>query len=122
MRFSKNAYFLFKEGMVTGKVTIWGEGNRMNQYTFVDNIAQGVADALNVKNEIINLIGPQRTSMKELAEIFHKNFDYEPVFLTNKKEGASFPTMKCDKAKNLLGWKTTDLIDGLKQTFKEFSS
>ncbi len=115
-------YFLFKEGMVTGKVTIWGEGNRMNQYTFVDNIAQGVADALNVKNEIINLIGPERTSMKELAEIFHKNFDYEPVFLTDKKEGPSFPTMKCDKAKNLLGWKTTNLIDGLKQTFKKLSS
>ena len=113
-------YFLFKEGLETGKITIWGKGDRMNQYTFVEDIAAGVARSVELENEVINLIGPERTSMKQLAEIFQKEFNFEPIFLTDKKEGPSFPSMSSDKAKKLIDWKTTSVADGLRKTYQQF--
>ena len=92
---------------------IWGKGVRMNQYTYLQDIAAGAASALDLKNEIVNLISPEEISTGELADLFHRRYGFETRLLIDKPEGADFPYMSARKAIRLLEWKPTPLVDAL---------
>jgi len=113
-------YFLLKEGIKSKNITIWGKGDRMNQYTYVDDIARGVVSALKYSNKMFNLISPERTSMRQLAKLMEKKFGFKATFDVKKRAGSSFPKMKSNKAINKLKWKTTTLSKGLEKTFEGF--
>jgi len=94
-------------------VEIWGSGNRANQYTHVDDIVAGILMACEHSGEVWNLISPERTSTRELAETMSNMFGFEFVFNTEKPEGPSMPTMLPIVARRR-GWSARPLVEGLK--------
>lgn|GEM_PF-1861858 len=109
-------------GLKGEPIEVWGQGKRRNQYTFVDDIAEGCLLAMDRTNETYNLISPEETSTGELAELLKKKYGFEVVYNTIQKEGPSMPYMSSRKAILELGWKTTPLeksIDQIMSGIKE---
>lgn len=100
-------------------VDIWGSGARRNQYTFVDDIAQGCVLALGAPGETFNLISPETTTIRELVDLLKRKLSFQVTFDTSKKEGASMPYMSSEKAQKLLKWKPIPIEEGIKRTLKE---
>jgi UDP-glucose 4-epimerase len=94
---------------------VWGKGSRINQYTYIEDIAAGAALALEAKNEIVNLISPEETSTGELAQLIRDRFGFECTFRTDKPEGASVPYMSSRKAIRQLGWEPRPLAKALEE-------
>jgi UDP-glucose 4-epimerase len=88
---------------------VWGAGLRMNQYTFVDDIARGAVAALATDNEIVNLIAQEETSTGEIALLLREKFGFEVRFRRDRPEGKSMPYMSSRKAVRHLGWEPTPL-------------
>lgn len=97
---------------------IWGEGKRRNQYTFVEDISEGSILGIDKVNEIYNLISPEETSTGKLGQLLRKKYNFEIVFLTERKEGPSMAYMHSRKAMKELGWKPTTLNDGVEKTIE----
>jgi len=102
-----------KDGLDGRVLEVWGHGRRSNQYTYVSDIARGCASALDVDNEIFNLVSSEETSTGELASLMCRRFGFDMRSLTEKPEGADFPYMSCRKATRRLGWDTTPLEQAL---------
>lgn len=94
---------------------VWGAGERMNQYTYVEDIAAGSVAALEQSNEILNLISPDETSTGDLARLMEERFGFDATFRTDKPEGASVAYMSSRKAVRLLGWSPTPLAEAVEQ-------
>lgn len=97
-------------------IEIWGRGQRGNQYTFVDDIADGVVAALGARNETYNLIAPEITTTAELAELIVGEGSVGIVFDTQRAEGPSFAYMSSRKAVGELAWSCTPLSEGLRRS------
>jgi nucleoside-diphosphate-sugar epimerase len=100
-------------------IEVWGQGKRRNQYTYVDDLAEGSVLAIDRVNEVYNLISPEETSIRELAELLQKKYGFEVVFNTQRVEGASMPYMSSRKAIKELGWKPISLEEGIERMVKE---
>jgi UDP-glucose 4-epimerase len=92
---------------------VWGQGLRSNQYTSVEDIARGAVAALNVDDEIVNLVSPEETSTGELARLMCRRYGFEMRLLPDRPEGADLPYMSSRKAERLLGWSATPLEEAL---------
>jgi UDP-glucose 4-epimerase len=92
-----------------GKLEVWGPGTRMNQYTYVEDIAEGCVLALQAEDKIFNLISPEETTTGELAHLLGARFGIKPEFRVDKPEGDSVPYMSSRTAMRALGWKPTPL-------------
>ena len=55
-------------------IDIWGPGERKSQYTYVNDIADGMKKALEKRNETYNLISPIQTSTKDLIELIKNTY------------------------------------------------
>jgi UDP-glucose 4-epimerase len=110
----------FLESGIQGKPTVvWGRGHRWNQYTYVGDIADGCVLSLQEKNEIFNLISPEQTSIRELADLVKETLNLEVAFDLNKKEGSSMPYMSSEKARVKLKWKPLAVKEGIQRTTAE---
>jgi len=115
-----NVIITFLEAAKKGEpIEIWGYGKRKNQYTYVDDIAEGCIRAMNKSNETFNLIHPEQTSTGDLARLIQKKYDFKTFFNTIQKEGADMPYMSPRKAVEELGWKPTPLEEAIDKTVKE---
>ena len=92
---------------------VWGQGKRRNQYTYVDDLAEGSALAIDKVDEIYNLISPEETTIRELAELLKAKYGFEVIYHTERPEGASMPCMSSRKAVKDLGWKPITLEEGI---------
>lgn len=99
-------------------IEIWGEGRRRNQYTFVDDIAEGCALGIDRENEIYNLISPDETSTGELAQLLRRKYEFDIVYITERKEGPSMAYMSSRKAMNELKWNPTKLEEDIEKTIE----
>jgi UDP-glucose 4-epimerase len=93
-------------------IEVWGEGKRVNQYTYVEDLAQGSVLALDLSNETLNLISEEETSIGQLARMMHKDYGFNIVFNHVQKEGPSMPYMSSHKAFRQLDWRPISLADG----------
>lgn len=96
-------------------IEVWGPGNRRNQYTFVDDIAKGATLALGQKNQVYNLVSPEETTIRELAELVKSKYGFSVNYRLDKKEGASMPYMSARKAIKELGWNTISIEQGIEK-------
>lgn len=98
---------------------VWGHGKRRNQYTYVDDLAEGSVLAIDKVDEVYNLISPEETSIRELAELLKTKYGFEVVYHTERAEGASMPYMSSRKAIKELGWKPISLEEGIERMVQE---
>jgi UDP-glucose 4-epimerase len=96
-------------------IEVWGSGHRRNQYTYVDDVAEGIVAGLRTP-EIFNLISPEIVSIRELAGLLSEDYGFRATFDESRPEGPSFPYISEEKAERVLGWQSTCLRDGVKRT------
>ncbi len=105
-------------------VSIWGTGNAVREFIYVDDVADASIFLMKHYNstEIINIGTGQETSVKNLAHIIKEEVGYtgNVEFDTSKPDGMPKKIFNISKLKNL-GWiAATPLNKGIRQTYEWF--
>ena len=105
-------------------VTLWGSGTPMREFLFVDDMAEAVVYALENKlpEYLYNVGSGKDITIKELAETIQKVTGHEGniVWDAEKPDGTPRKLMDVSKMKNV-GWSyTTELQQGIEQTYAWF--
>ncbi len=117
----------FTKAILKGEpITMYGDGNTSRDYTFVDDIVQGIITAINYDNtgfEIINLGNNYSVSLKELIraieDVTGRKANIEQ--LPEQPGDVSRTFADIGKAKRLLAYNPqTKLNDGLKKFYDWF--
>ncbi len=111
-------YDFIKDGLRGLPLVVWGKGSRKNQYTYVNDIASALTSSLGRSNEVFNIISPEQTSLRDLAEILSKQYGFKVQYDVSKPEGPSLPYISPSKAIQQLAWKPLTLGQGVRQTIE----
>jgi UDP-glucuronate 4-epimerase len=107
-------------------ITMYGDGSTSRDYTYVDDIVQGILAAINYDRspfEIINLGNCDAVSLKELIESIEDITGKKAMIDQQPEQAGDVPQTFADitKAKQLLNYQpTTRLKDGLKNFYDWF--
>ncbi len=116
-----------------GKVKIWGTGNAMREFLFVDDLASASVHVMNLEKAIfynnidpmcshINVGTGEDLTIKDLALKIKEVIGYqgELIFDTTKPDGTPRKLLNIQKLSNL-GWGyKTSLKEGLKITYEDY--
>ncbi len=106
---------------------IFGDGNQLRNFTFVDDVVEAnmLAFESKTENAFINIASGVMTSVKELAEIMIRlsGLSLEPIFEKTREGDITKSQADITLAKNLINWapKTT-LEKGLKKIFPKLEN
>jgi UDP-glucuronate 4-epimerase len=106
-------------------IPFFGDGNTQRDYTFIDDIVQGIIGALNYEKtnyEIINLGNSHAVSLAELVNTLETVLEKKAIINKLPEQPGDVPITFSDisKAKNLINYlPTTSLKDGVIK-FKEW--
>lgn len=108
------------------KVVVWGTGNVLREFLYVDDLADACVFLLNnyFGNETVNIGTGKELTIKELAYKVKDIIGYkgEIVFDNSKPDGTPRKLLDVSKLENL-GWKySTELEDGIKLAYQDFLS
>lgn len=116
----------FHEAKLAGdaQVMAWGTGSPLREFLHVDDLADACAFLLQLENppDLINIGTGQEISIRELTEKVAAIVGYtgEITWDTSKPDGTPRKLMDVSRLAEL-GWKaSTQLDDGLKQTYASF--
>lgn len=107
-------------------ITMYGDGSTSRDYTYVDDIVQGVLSAINYDQslfEIINLGNHYAVSLKDLIQNIEEIIGKKARIDQQPEQPGDVPETFADitKAKRLLNYQpTTELKDGLKNFYDWF--
>lgn len=107
-------------------ITMFGDGSTSRDYTYVDDIVQGVISAINYDQstfEIINLGNSYAVSLKELIAAIERVTGRKAVINQQPEQAGDVPRTFADisKAKRLLNYQPkTELNAGLKSFYEWF--
>ena len=116
-----------------GNVQIWGTGNTMREFLFMDDLASASVHVMNLGKEIfynnidpmcshINVGTGEDLTIKDLALKIKEVIGYqgELIFDTTKPDGTPRKLLNTQKISNL-GWEyKTSLKEGLKITYEDY--
>jgi len=102
-------------------VEIWGTGNPVREWGYVEDAAEGIVTAMEKYNdiEILNLGEGKGYTIKELAEMIKGAVGWEGefVFDPSRPDGAPQKILDTGRMKRLLGWEPkTSIKNGLGKT------
>lgn len=105
-------------------VTLWGSGNPMREFLFVDDLAHAVIYALENKlsEHLYNVGSGKDITIKELAETIQKAVGHqgEIVWDSSKPDGTPRKLLDVSKMKRV-GWTySTNLDEGIEKTYNWF--
>ena len=105
-------------------VSIWGTGNVLRDFLYVDDMAEAVFLVMKNYNEkqFLNIGSGKEIKIKDLAKLLKEVIGYEGelVFDTTKPDGMPKKLLDISRISKL-GWKpTTDLKQGLEKMYKFF--
>ena len=103
-------YLFLKKALNGESITIHGDGEQFRQFIYVEDLADGCVACLQdaASNQIFNLNGPEKVSVKRIAETIKKllvDRNVEIVFLDGREGDFKGRLVDSSKAYNLLGWK-----------------
>lgn len=109
------------------KVTIWGSGKPIREWLHVDDAAEAMVRALDIKPYIdpINIGVGKGISILEMANLIKEIVGYKGDFLfdTSKSDGAPHKTSDGSKGLEHFGWfPKRDFKQGLKETIDWYKS
>jgi len=105
-------------------VTLWGSGNPMREFLYVEDLAEAVVFALEneFKDNLYNVGTGEDLTIRELAELIQKIVGHkgEIIWDSSKPDGTPRKLMDVSKMTDA-GWKAkTSLEDGIKKTYQWF--
>ncbi|SFO74374.1 GDP-L-fucose synthase [Algoriphagus ornithinivorans] len=105
-------------------VTLWGSGNPMREFLYVEDLAEAVVFALEneFKDNLYNVGTGEDLTIRELAELIQKIVGHkgEIIWDTSKPDGTPRKLMDVSKMTDA-GWKAkTSLEEGIKKTYQWF--
>ena len=107
---------IFLENAVQGKnVTIHGDGSDSLDFTYIDDLVQGVVKSIqneNARNEILNITYGKGRTIADMAEMVREHFpsidvEYIPKDNLTPDRG----TLNIDKARDLIGFDPQNPLD-----------
>ena len=106
-----------------GDVSLWGSGNPVREFLFVEDCADGILLAAEKYNEVspLNIGNGVGTSIRELAETISEllSFQGRLVWDTAKPDGQLMKILDVTHMKKVLGWAPQySLRDGLERTLR----
>ena len=106
------------------EIKLWGSGNPMREFLFVDDMAEAVVFALENKlpEHLYNVGSGKDITIKELAKTIQKVIGYqgEIIWDSEKPDGTPRKLMDVTKMKKI-GWVyTTELEEGIEKTYAWF--
>jgi len=104
-------------------VTIWGTGNPIREWGYVEDAAEGITLAMEKYNdiEIMNLGEGRGYTIKEIAYMIKEAVDWkgEFVFDTSRPDGAPKKILAVGKMKETINWEPKILIkEGIRETVR----
>lgn len=107
------------------EVEIWGTGNPIREFLYVEDAAEGIILATELYDNVspLNIVTGIQTTIRELVEYIKDILEYggKIVWNTEKSDGQVIKCFDTTKMKKVLNWQPeTDLYDGLKKTIKWF--
>jgi UDP-glucuronate 4-epimerase len=108
-------------------ITVFGDGKTKRDYTFVDDIIQGIIAAVNYDKtpyEIINLGESSTVELSDLISLIEKNLGKKAVIQRQPEQLGDVPITYADisRAKKLLGYNpATNIESGLEKFFVWFN-
>lgn len=109
-------------------VYIDGDGKQTRQLLFIDELVDGITKATekfnDIKGEIINLCGIEKTSAEDTVDVAAKIIGLPPIKIYREQRyGQTFEeNISIQKAADLLGWSPTmNFYDGMKYTYENDS-
>jgi UDP-glucose 4-epimerase len=112
---------LIKSCLQGNQFVVWGAGNRKNQYTYLEDIADGSIAAMSSDNELFNLISPEQVSIRQIAELMATKHGLKVEYDLSKPEGPNMPYISPKKAIARLNWKHKSLEEGIEKSFLEMA-
>ena len=105
-------------------VTLWGSGTPMREFLHVDDMAEAVVFALEnqLSSSLYNIGTGKDVTIKELAETIQRVTGHQGQIIwdTSKPDGTPRKLMDVSKMK-AMGWQySTELEDGVKNTYRWF--
>ena len=105
-------------------VTLWGSGTPMREFLHVDDMAEAVVFALEnqLTSNLYNIGTGKDVTIKELAETIQRVIGHQGKIIwdTTKPDGTPRKLMDVSKMKTM-GWQySTELEDGVKNTYQWF--
>ena len=101
-------------------VEIWGSGNQMREFVYVDDVANACISLMNSKhNGLFNCSSEVEITIKDLANLIGETlgFDGKILYNINKPEGHLRKGFTCEKLRST-GWNaTTDLKFGIRLAY-----
>ncbi|QYO66175.1 GDP-mannose 4,6-dehydratase [Leptolyngbya sp. 7M] len=90
-------------------IQMFGDGTTRRDYTFIDDIIQGVREAMNYAgsmHEVINLGESETTELKQLIELIEENIGVKAMIEQQPMQPGDVPMTYADisKARRLLGY------------------
>ena len=106
-------------------ITIAGDGSQYRNFIYVEDIAEAHIKVLNEKaeNQILNVEGMRRISIKEIAETIRKLMDNDVSleFIPERPGDYEGKEASNEKIKRLLNWEPKiDFEDGMRETIDWF--
>lgn len=96
-------------------MTIYGDGSNRRSFTYIESILPCLHEAINVKNEIINLGMGGSLSIKEFNDMFKKVTGYTNVFHLEPRHEVKEAYCNVKKSIQLLGFYPTRAVDMLER-------
>lgn len=115
------AIHLFANHLMRGDpIPVFGNGHSARDYTYVDDIVDGVVASINRCNgfEVINLGGSATTSLIDLVELIGRELGVTPVLKRQPDQPGDVPITFADvtKARSLLGYSPgTNIEEGIRK-------
>ncbi|MDQ2952127.1 MAG: hypothetical protein M3R54_07665, partial [Chloroflexota bacterium] len=110
-------------GLSGEPITVWGKGNRRNQYTYVADIASAVGALIGRRSEArgstYNLVSSTVTTTSELAQLVASATGAKVRYLLDRPEAPTLPYVDSTKARRQIDWAETPLVDGVRATIGE---
>ena len=131
----RNVASIMTNRMLQGKQPIiYGDGTQLRCFSFIQDVIAPILTACespNAVGQVIN-VGPDESPIsilelaKRLAAII--GFELDPIFMPNRPQEVYVALCSSDKARELLGYKTTvsldqglhDLVDWIRPRVKDF--
>lgn len=97
-------------------ITIQGDGSQGRQFTHARDIARAfeLAAVSSLTGEVFNIVAPESTSIKELADVVSERFPTDVSFGEPRPGDVTPATVSAAKAQTVFGWEPTVMFaDGM---------